>query len=97
MAACRDCGRPITFVRNTKGGKLIPVEAAPDEDGNVAARTVAGNLHGHVLRKGEEPPHGWLRYMPHHAICEIRSRERRRARQQTEQLTLVDTPQIHTR
>lgn len=100
MAACRDCARPIVFVRNTKGGKLIPVEAAPDDDGNVVARRVAGDLHGHVLRKGEEPPHGWLRYMPHAAICEIQTRERRRrkpAPEPVEPLVLFDDPTIHTR
>lgn len=94
MAACRECGRPIVFVRMTTGGKLLPVEAAPDEDGNVVAKRVAGNLHGHVLKKDEEPPHGFTRYLAHYAICAALMSRRRRA---PKPLTLFDEPQIDTR
>lgn len=94
MAKCRDCGWPIAFVKLTGGGKLMPITPAPDEDGNVVARRVAGNLHGHVLKKGEEPPHGWLRYLPHHAICPALMHRRKRG---PKPLMLFDEPQIDTR
>lgn len=92
MAKCRGCGRPIRFVsQSTEGRPPIPVDAAPDEDGRVAARTVADRLVGRALARGEDAPAGWLRFMPHQATCEIATRGRRQKRRPEPPLTLFDT------
>ncbi|WP_293784159.1 hypothetical protein [uncultured Aeromicrobium sp.] len=78
MAACKKCRNPILFVTNQDTGRRIPVDAVPDEDGNVAATTnVLSELVGRVLRKDEQPPHGWQVYMPHHATCRYSDRRRK--------------------
>lgn len=52
-------------------GKRMPVDAAPNDDGNVAAmRNVTGTWLGHVLRAGEAPTPGERKYMPHFATCQ---------------------------
>lgn len=79
MSKCRDCLVPITFVRISNTGRVLPVDPAPDEDGNVFARMVGGSLAGHVRTKDEHLPAGWSVFMPHHATCQIASRGRKRA------------------
>ena len=91
-AKCRRCGYPIRFVKIAGTGSLLPVNPAPDDDGNVLARTAAGNLHGHVRRKGEALPDGWHIYMPHHATCPAEPR-----RKTTRPLYLFDDPPIEQR
>lgn len=65
---CRHCGHQVRYV-SLNTGKVMPVDLAPDEDGNVAAHLRGGRLHGYVLRKDETPPTGWQRWMPHIATC----------------------------
>lgn len=58
-------------------GRMVPVDAAPDEDGRVTAHNIGGVLYGHVLTKGEQPPDNWSTFMAHFANCEARTRRRR--------------------
>ena len=67
-AECSECCNPILFViLNT--GKRIPVDPMPNPRGNVAARRIGNNLHGHVIGNAlaVEPP--YLAHMPHAATC----------------------------
>lgn len=75
---CRGCGVGLRFVRVENSGRVMPVDPAPDEDGNVIARMVSGVLTGHVLTKDEETPPGWQRYMPHFATCPASDRRSKR-------------------
>lgn len=100
MSACKKCRNPIRFVLNTDTGRRIPVDAVPDEDGNVLARRGKdGELVGHVMTKGEQTPDvipgqtSWSRWMPHFATCQARERRGRSPRPRT----LFDDMETETR
>lgn len=83
MPKCRECGAPIKFVKAITTGRLIPVDAVPDEGGNVIARRGPDSkLVGRALTKDERVAEGVLVFMPHHATCEVQARRKARARQQ---------------
>lgn len=92
MSRCRDCRMPIKFVHpeTRADAKPLPVDPVPDDGGNVSARVVQGRLVGRVLRRGEDDPTGWQRFMPHHATCAVRSRGRKGKRRPTPPPTLFD-------
>jgi hypothetical protein len=60
----------IKSVLNPAGGKLLrlPLEAAPSEDGTVAARPYA-TTPGRFLARGEQPRDGELRWASHFDTC----------------------------
>lgn len=106
MTACRKCRNPIRFVQNTESGRRIPVDAVPDDDGNVLAyshaiRTTKGEvvsveLIGHPRKKGEPVPAGWALFMPHYATCRARLRRGRGRGTPQPQITF-DTQETETR
>lgn len=92
MATCRGCNAKIVWAV-TEHGKSMPVDAEPDDDGNViflAGRRGVGP-HGPVPLVKVLPADGQLelvedasidgrRYMPHFATCPKRDEFRRRPR-----------------
>lgn len=36
--ACRSCGRPVIYVRSKAAGVPVPLDAEPDDNGNVVLR-----------------------------------------------------------
>ncbi len=102
MAACKKCRNPIKFVTNIETGRRIPVDAVPDEDGNVAATmSDLRELVGRVLHKNEKPPDEWVVYMPHHATCRFSDRRGRKNTRPEPPPTLFEyetpNPERHTR
>lgn len=89
-AKCRRCNAPIVWARTTAGrngggGRAMPLDYRPNEDGNVAARIGPGHqIIARVLAKDEDHDHHaeW-RAMPHFATCaqEPRQQEKRFADQ----------------
>ena len=75
LAECKDCHLPIRFVWITKTQRAMPVNALPDERGNVAAHIAGGRLTGFVISRDHRPgPLDPLRFMPHAATCEAKQR-----------------------
>jgi hypothetical protein len=75
---CESCQAPIMFGW-TRGRKRMPLDAAPDPAGNVAAyRDGRQALVARVLKKGEEPLGYERRYMPHFATCTSPEAHRKR-------------------
>jgi hypothetical protein len=69
MSVCRGCGAAIEWAETAKNGKPIPLDAKPDEAGNLVVvgfkndgtRIVAVRLQPSLLEGS--------RFMPHHATC----------------------------
>lgn len=84
MSTCRSCDAEIRWGMTTKG-KLMPVDAAPAEDGNVVftgrmRRTPQGAApEVQVLTQAGLLGDDRERYMPHHASCPHRENWRRGA------------------
>lgn len=71
-AACGECLEPVTWAW-TALGKRLPLNPAPDPDGNAAAyRDGTGRWCARILRKNEQPLGYERRYMPHFATCPAR-------------------------
>lgn len=67
MSACRSCGAPMRWAR-TSNGKAMPLDAEPDDTGNVVI--IDGHAETHISAgRAEEVRPGMPRYMPHHATC----------------------------
>lgn len=67
--SCGTCGRPLLWAR-TVNNKPIPLDQAPDPEGNQAVyRDGTGGWRTRQLRQGEEPFGYERRYMPHAATC----------------------------
>lgn len=63
---CRSCGRPVLWVRSGVTGCLLPLDAEPDEGGNVVlADGLAYTLTGDLFEPQLEGP----RYFNHMANC----------------------------
>lgn len=62
--ACKRCGQSIRWLR-TAAGKAMPVDAEPNDAGNVYLRDGLA----HVLHKDETPPGDVALLMPHFATC----------------------------
>lgn len=60
---------PIQFVTMLDTGRAMPVNAAPDPAGNVAASRVAGRLLGHVITQLRPAREGEQRFTAHFAVC----------------------------
>lgn len=76
VGVCRVCRAPIVWAvtsagPNGRGGKPMPLDAAPNDAGNVAVRAaLAGRLVARVLGRDENhDPVLELRAMPHFATC----------------------------
>lgn len=67
-AKCSKCRADIIWVKTAKG-KNIPLDAAPNEAGNMYIYGFGDDATAHALKKGESPPNNMPRYMPHHATC----------------------------
>ena len=71
MAICKSCGARITWLE-TAGGKRIPIDEDPVENGNIVTDVVEGRLVASVFRTPElaagfapdEP-----RYVSHFVTC----------------------------
>lgn len=67
--SCESCGAPIVWRAHSKTGKLAPIDAAPNPDGN--AYLMPGGRYGLVTAREREA--GFLPrtplYMPHYATC----------------------------
>lgn len=73
---CRDCQDPIRFVK-LDSGKALPVNPAPNPEGNVAAHLFGGRLIGFVISKDKRPGVGDpLRFTAHHATCSAIARKK---------------------
>lgn len=75
MAICKgpNCGAEIIFA-TTEAGRLQPLNAVPDDAGNVVAvadgrKDARGNPVVEVLGPLELLVDERIRYMPHHATC----------------------------
>ena len=66
------CGEWIMLVPTEATGKLMPLDSAPNDRGNVVVYQEGdGRWVAHVLRKDTPPPIGTL-MMPHFATCKLR-------------------------
>ena len=64
MAECRTCGAPIRW-HYTTGGRRIPIDTQPVDDGNIVLR---GNT-AHVVGDETQIPRGEPRYVSHFVMC----------------------------
>jgi hypothetical protein len=77
-ATCGSCDAPITWAM-LPSGKLMPLDATPVPDGNIAARRLDnGDLHARVLKNGDELADGERRGTSHFATCPNAAAHRRR-------------------
>ena len=71
MPTCRSCGRRITWLR-TPGGKSIPVDEDPTDDGNIVIDVEHSQLVAQVYRNAEMArtfAAGEPRYVSHFVTC----------------------------
>lgn len=71
LAECNGCTLPIRFV-SLNTGSSVPVNPKPDPAGTVAARLVAGRLHGRMIHADDPPTEAEERYVVHFATCDNR-------------------------
>lgn len=77
-AACKSCSGAIEWAI-LPTGKLMPLDAQPVADGNIAARRDdRGDLVARVLKVGEQPADGERRGTSHFATCPNAAAHRRR-------------------
>ncbi|MFJ2629626.1 hypothetical protein ACIO6T_41305 [Streptomyces sp. NPDC087532] len=71
ITACKRCRALICWALTTANGRRQPIDAAPDEKGNLAVTSgVDGLLYVRSLTKTHpEPRPGEWQAMPHHATC----------------------------
>jgi hypothetical protein len=70
---CRGCGRRIVLIPTDAKRKMMPLDVAPNEDGNVIVYQEGdGAWICHVHRADSPDPVG-VRMMPHFATCEARN------------------------
>ncbi|WP_433406923.1 hypothetical protein [Streptomyces sp. CA-146814] len=71
ITACRRCRAPIVWCLTSANGRRQPIDAVPDEKGNVAVSSGAdGILYVRTVTaaRPEIRPGEW-QAMPHHATC----------------------------
>lgn len=70
VARCRSCNRPVYWAK-TRGGKSMPVDAAPAPDGNIflSVSKATGALSAIAIGPGTARPPGRNRYTSHFATC----------------------------
>lgn len=77
-ASCKSCSKDIVWA-TLPDGKLIPLDAKPVVDGNLAARRdERGDLVVRYLKAGEQPADGEHRGITHFATCPNAGQHRRR-------------------
>jgi len=76
VTTCRACKAPIVWARTAasetgRGGKAMPLDATPNDGGNVAVRMLSPNSRvARVLGKDEtHDRRAEQLYMPHFATC----------------------------
>lgn len=75
---CRSCAAELAWATSTTGA-LIPLDAKPTPDGNLAVhRNARGDLQARVLKKGEEPAAHEVRGTSHFSSCPRADEHRRR-------------------
>lgn len=67
QSPCKSCGKPVLWVRSATTGNLMPIDAIPSEDGNIAlingeAVVFGGSLFEPMLPAGP-------RHKSHFATC----------------------------
>lgn len=76
LAVCTPCGRPIRWSR-TEADRAMPLDAEPDERGNVVARLGEGPTWYSRIPTPERPQTDVeRRFMPHFATCPARTPQR---------------------
>ena len=75
MSRCRSCGAEVRWAHTTFG-KLMPLDAEPDPNGNV--ELVGKGQQQLAIVHAQPTMDGGLRYMPHHATCPDAEQWRRR-------------------
>lgn len=74
---CKSCDGPIVWA-TLPSGKLMPLDAQPVPNGNIAARRdERGDLVARVLKDGEQPANGERRGTSHFATCPNAAAHRR--------------------
>ena len=83
--ACKRCGAPMVWAKNPETGKALPIDAAPDANGNIALEVGYENgkadLFANVLTGDElerEPGGKRPLHKSHFATCPAASEFRRR-------------------
>lgn len=71
MTTCRSCGAEI-FWAQTKGGKAMPLDVVPREDGNV--KVIGGSA---FVEGARQPLAPGARYVSHFATCPNSVKHRR--------------------
>lgn len=73
---CRQCQRPLILALTARGRRQ-PLDAAPNEDGNVLAYQDDRQVwHARSLSAGAVPQKPWEDlYMPHFVTCPARTRQ----------------------
>lgn len=87
---CAGCGAQIWFALTTKNAKLMPLDAAPNPDGNAAVhQDVRGIWMARVLGKGQGPYSYEKLFLPHFATCTNPGAFRRQVGRERERLAPV--------
>lgn len=68
MSVCQACEAPIRWAR-TAAGRNMPLNADPDDDGNVYLNTDGTCVTLAPPMDDEYRALGFRLYMPHHATC----------------------------
>jgi hypothetical protein len=77
-AVCGSCDASIVWA-TLPSGKLMPLDATPTPDGNIAARRLDnGDLQARVLKAGEEPAEDERRGTSHFQTCVNAAQHRQR-------------------
>lgn len=77
-ATCGSCDAPIVWAKTSKGA-LMPIDAQPADDGNLAVhRDDQGELHARVLKAGDSTAEWEKRGTSHWATCPNAEQHRRK-------------------
>lgn len=66
FARCKSCQASIMWARSSSTGRLMPLDAEPSMDGNIA---IGGNGEAVVLAGDKLANHKGLRHKSHFATC----------------------------
>lgn len=76
-ARCGSCHSEIEWAK-TENGRLIPIDALPVADGNLAVRRVTGDLLARVVKPEDQLEPDEKRGVSHFATCPNASKHRKR-------------------
>lgn len=73
LGLCRTCNAPIRWVTTEKNAKAMPLDRAPDPDGNVIMIRLPydGKVVAHILtgKEADQLEDTRIRYQSHFATC----------------------------